>query len=129
NISRRVPFLADIPILGYFFKYDQETESRSELLVILTPMLVTGEEDLDYVKATESGRMSWCLADVVEMHGDVGLSGGYGLWGPATGGTIYPDLQPTVDHFHNPSQHYVPTDATHPSVIISEDSMMLDSGA
>ena len=60
-------------------------------------MLVTGEEDLDYVKQVESSRMSWCLADVVEAHGDVGMSGGYGLWGPAVGTTIYPDLQPTVD--------------------------------
>jgi general secretion pathway protein D len=95
--SQRVPFIADIPLLGNFFKYDLEVETRSELLVIMTPMLVTGEEDLDYVKATESSRMSWCLADVVEAHGDVGLSGGYGLWGPAVGQTIYPDLQPTVE--------------------------------
>ena len=96
NQSRRVPFVADIPILGHMFKYDTEFEQRRELLVILTPMIVTGEEDLDYVKETESSRMSWCLADVVEAHGDVGLSGGYGLWGPAVGQTIYPDLQPTV---------------------------------
>ena len=95
--SQRVPFIADIPLIGHFFKYDSEVEERSELLVIMTPMLVTGEEDLDYVKATESSRMSWCLADVVEMHGDVGLSGGYGLWGPTVGQTIYPDLQPTVE--------------------------------
>ncbi|WP_246146332.1 secretin N-terminal domain-containing protein [Rubripirellula lacrimiformis] len=97
NFSRRVPYLADIPILGYMFKYEQEVESRKELLVVLTPMLVTGEEDLEYVKQVESSRMSWCLADVVEAHGDVGLSGGYGLWGPTTGAVIYPDLQPTVD--------------------------------
>jgi len=95
--SQRVPFIADIPLIGNFFKYDLEVEQRSELLVIMTPMLVTGEEDLDYVKATESSRMSWCLSDVVEAHGDVGLSGGYGLWGPAVGQTIYPDLQPTVE--------------------------------
>ena len=109
NFSRRVPYLADIPMLGHFFKYEQESETRSELLVIMTPMLITGEEDLDYVKATESSRMSWCLADVVEAHGDVGLSGGYGLWGPAVGNTIYPDLQPTVDQFYDsyesPVQH------------------------
>lgn len=97
NFSRRVPIVADIPLIGNMFKYDQETESRSELLIFLTPMLVTGEEDLEYVKQVESSRMSWCLADVVEMHGDVGLSGGYGLWGPAVGQTIYPDIQPTID--------------------------------
>jgi hypothetical protein len=98
NVSRRVPFIADIPLLGYFFKYDQEVEGRTELLVIMTPMLVTGEQDLEYVKQVESSRMSWCLADVVEAHGDVGLSGGYGLWGPAVGNTIFPDLQPTVEY-------------------------------
>ena len=72
---------------------------RSELLVIMTPMLVNGDEDLEYVKQVESSRMSYCLADVVEMHGDVGLSGGYGLWGPAVGPVIYPDLHPTIDQF------------------------------
>ena len=102
QFSRRVPYLADIPLIGYFFKFDSEQETRNELLVILTPMLVTGEEDLEYVKQTESARMSWCLADVVEMHGDVGLSGGYGLWGPAIGPTIYPDAMPTVDAFNGP---------------------------
>jgi len=65
----------------------------------MTPMLINGDEDLEYVKQVESSRMSYCLADVVEMHGDVGLSGGYGLWGPAIGPTIYPDLHPTIDQF------------------------------
>ena len=97
NFSRRVPFVSEIPILGHMFKYDQEIESRSELLLVMTPTLISGQEDLDYIKEVESSRMSWCLADVVEAHGDVGLSGGYGLWGPAVGNTIYPDLQPTVD--------------------------------
>jgi len=104
NISRRVPYLADIPLLGIMFRFDRETERRSELLVIMTPMLVNGDEDLEYVKQVESSRMSYCLADVVEMHGDVGLSGGYGLWGPAVGPVIYPDLHPTIDQFpQNPT--------------------------
>lgn len=99
NTSRRVPYLADIPLLGIMFRFDRETELRTELLVIMTPMLVNGDEDLDYIKQVESSRMSYCLADVVEMHGDVGLSGGYGLWGPAIGPVIYPDLHPTIDQF------------------------------
>ncbi|QDV86654.1 Type II secretion system protein D precursor [Stieleria magnilauensis] len=97
NRSRRLPYLSNIPILGNLFKYDFETEERRETLIVLTPMLVTGEQDLEYIKQTESSRMSWCLADVVEAHGDVGLSGGYGLWGPAIGPTIYPDVHPTID--------------------------------
>jgi type II secretory pathway component GspD/PulD (secretin) len=97
--SRRVPYLSQIPLLGVMFRFDRETERRSELLIVMTPMLINGDEDLEYVKQVESSRMSYCLADVVEMHGDVGLSGGYGLWGPAIGPTIYPDLHPTVDQF------------------------------
>lgn len=99
NSSRRVPYLSSIPLLGIFFRYDMEQELRNELLVIMTPTLVTGDEDLEYVKIEESNRMSWCLADVVEAHGNVGLSGGHGLWGPALGPTIFPDIQPTVDVF------------------------------
>jgi len=99
NTSRRVPYLADIPLLGIMFRFDRETELRTELLVIMTPMLINGDEDLEYVKQVESSRMSYCLADLVEMHGDVGLSGGYGLWGPAVGPVIYPDLHPTFDQF------------------------------
>ncbi len=97
QISRRVPYVSDIPLLGLLFRFDREIEKRSELLAVMTPMLVSSDQDLEYIKATESGRMSYCLADVVEMHGPVGLSPGYGLWGPATGATIYPDLMPTVD--------------------------------
>ena len=102
NISRRVPYLSNIPYLGNMFKFDRETETRSETLIVMTPTLVLSDQDLDYVKSVESSRMSWCLADVVEMHGDEGLSGGYGLWGPAVGHTIYPDMQPTVDDFSVP---------------------------
>ncbi len=127
NVSRRVPYLSDIPLLGYFFKFDQETEARNELLVVMTPMIVTGEEDLEYIKATESSRMSYCLADVVEAHGDVGLQPGYGLWGPAVGQTIYPDMQPTVDHMYPASTDGLPPGAK----IISDtpiDESIIDIG-
>lgn len=97
NESRRVPYVSNLPLVGNFFKFDRETERREELLIVLTPTLINGDEDLEYIKQIESSRMSWCLADVVEMHGDVGLSHGYGLWGPAIGPTIFPDVTPTVD--------------------------------
>jgi type II secretion system protein D len=93
--SRRVPYLSDIPILGRLFRYDSSTEDRTELLIIMTPHIVRTEADAEWVKQVESDRMSWCLADVVEIHGDAGLSGGNGLWGPALPPPIYPDSDPT----------------------------------
>ncbi|MCA9175609.1 MAG: hypothetical protein KDB14_14090 [Planctomycetales bacterium] len=95
--SRRVPYLSDIPVLGRLFRFDAENETRTELLIFMTPYIVDDENDLEWVKQRESERMSWCLADIVEMHGNVGLSGGHGLWGPATSPMIYPDEQPTAD--------------------------------
>lgn len=97
--SRRVPWLSSIPIAGNLFKYETEGEIRSELLVVMTPRVVNANDagKLDLLKQVESSRMSWCMADILNIHGDVGLSSGNGLWGPAASPVIFPDLQPTVE--------------------------------
>ena len=95
--SRRVPFLADIPIAGNLFKFETEAENRTELLVVMTPRIVRNPEDVEMINQMESARMSWCMADVLNINGVAGLSEGNGLWGPACSPVIYPDLQPTVD--------------------------------
>ena len=73
TISRRVPGLASIPVLGNLFRYDLEISKRSELLIILTPHVIKDQEQMDRMKHLESSRMHWCLADVTEMFGDTGL--------------------------------------------------------
>jgi len=35
--QKKVPILGDIPLLGFFFKMDQRTETRAELVIVLTP--------------------------------------------------------------------------------------------
>lgn len=41
----KIPFLGDIPLLGAFFRSDTRSESRTELLVLITPyVLMTPEE-------------------------------------------------------------------------------------
>jgi general secretion pathway protein D len=89
--SRRVPLLSDIPVLGRLFRFDAESEARKELLIFMTPHIMHDKTDTDMLNFVESERMSWCLSDVVEMYGDVGFSGGNGLWGPAATSVIYPD--------------------------------------
>ena len=37
DVHRRVPILADIPLLGDLFRYDLAQQDRAELLIILTP--------------------------------------------------------------------------------------------
>jgi hypothetical protein len=81
------------------FRFDTESERRTELLVVMTPRVVNANDagKIDLIKQVESSRMSWCMADILNIHGDVGLSSGNGLWGPAASPVIFPDLQPTVD--------------------------------
>ncbi|MCA9132634.1 MAG: hypothetical protein KDA45_05755, partial [Planctomycetales bacterium] len=92
----QVPILGSLPLVGAAFRFDTETERRRELMVVMTPRIIQSDEDYEILKTVETSRMSWCLADVLNIHGDVGLSGGNGLWGPAKSPVIYPDLQPTV---------------------------------
>jgi len=40
---RKIPVLGDIPVLGEFFKTRQTTKRRSELLIFVTPEIVTSE--------------------------------------------------------------------------------------
>ncbi|HZZ71410.1 MAG TPA: secretin N-terminal domain-containing protein [Pirellulales bacterium] len=96
EIHRRVPLLSDIPILGNLFRYDYVQGNRTELLIILTPRIVRTEQDSEKIKQVEAGRMSWCLADVIKIHGESGLRGRNFAWGDGDTQTVYPDLQPTA---------------------------------
>jgi len=40
----KVPFLGDVPLLGNLFRTKTETTAKSELVILLTPHIVTGEE-------------------------------------------------------------------------------------
>ncbi|MDZ4821571.1 MAG: secretin N-terminal domain-containing protein [Planctomycetota bacterium] len=93
---RRVPILADIPILGHLFRYDNVQNRRTELLIMMTPRIVRNERDADCIKQVESSRMSWCLADVIRMNGDLGLRGRSGEWTDAETNVIYPDVDPSM---------------------------------
>ena len=42
----KVPFLGDIPILGWFFKNKAQKDDRSELLIFITPKVVNREQRL-----------------------------------------------------------------------------------
>jgi type II secretion system protein D len=92
--SRRIPYLADIPVLGRLFRFDTVSNKRTELLIILTPYVVTSAEQIDWINAREGARMSWCLADIVNIHGPVPF-GGNPLFNPSPTPLIFPDMQPT----------------------------------
>ena len=68
---RSVPWLGSIPIIKRLFTYDFNQSLRTELIIILTPHVVRSQGDMERLKQAEFARMSWCEADVFEVHGDV----------------------------------------------------------
>ncbi len=107
---RGVPYLAELPVVGHLFRFDTKSDTRQELIFFLTPHIVTTDEELQQINQTESERMSWCMADIVDVHGNPGFSGG--PTDPWSAGTpmIYPTLDPTAEGFSMPEYgELVPT--------------------
>ena len=90
---RKVPLLGDVPLLGHLFRYDSTTNSRTELLIIMTPHIVKNEADADAIKRAEAARMSWCLCDVTAIYGEAGLRKRTDNWSDSETKVIYPDLK------------------------------------
>ncbi len=107
EFTRRVPYVGDIPVLGRLFRFDAVRTNRTELLIIMTPYIMKTEEQNEWLNARESERMSWCIADLVNIHGPVGL-GGNPAFNVHASDVIFPDLDPTAPG---------PTPATPPGTI------------
>lgn len=48
---RKVPLLGDIPLLGWLFRWDTEEEAKTNILIFVTPRIVSTMEDADEVRA------------------------------------------------------------------------------
>jgi general secretion pathway protein D len=48
--SSKVPFLGDIPILGYAFKYTTRSKKKSNVLILLTPYIIKDQLDLQAIQ-------------------------------------------------------------------------------
>jgi type II secretory pathway component GspD/PulD (secretin) len=84
-----VPVLSDLPVVGPLFKFESDSARRTELLIILTPYLVDGDEEIEIQNQDEMDRMHWCLCDVAEVYGKTDYNG-YEYQDGAVE-TIYPD--------------------------------------
>ncbi len=52
----KIPFLGDIPILGYLFRHTTKTDERTELLIFLTPYIIPAPSELAAITARESSQ-------------------------------------------------------------------------
>ncbi|MEX2169419.1 MAG: secretin N-terminal domain-containing protein [Pirellulales bacterium] len=132
DIHRRVPLISDIPLIGDLFRYDSVQETRTELLIILTPRIVRDHLDAEMIKQVESSRMSWVLCDVITMHGPSGLRSRCDEWGDGETCAVYPTHVPAEGDVipltppEGPGLPLMPTDPNLPEAPLSEFPRPMD---
>ncbi|MBP88260.1 MAG: hypothetical protein CMJ64_16340 [Planctomycetaceae bacterium] len=114
--STGVPWLRDIPVAGHLFNFEAKETIRTELLLILTPYIVSEDEDYEIVKMMESQRMNWCLGDVVSLDGERGLEGAGCMFCSDDVPVLFPDDDPTGSQFAA-GEHQHAHEAPQPSPI------------
>jgi len=57
EIIRKTPILADIPLLGWFFKRKSWTIEKTNLLIFITPHVIVSDEDLEKVSELKTSEM------------------------------------------------------------------------
>jgi len=71
SITRKVPFLGDLPFLGLPFRYNYNQNVKRELLIFLTPRVIKTDADSEYIKQIEAGRIHFMEEDAEQMHGPI----------------------------------------------------------
>jgi len=57
NQDNKVPLLGDIPLIGHLFKRSQKQNTKTELLIFLTPHVVQHPNDLSRLTDSERGKL------------------------------------------------------------------------
>lgn len=89
QITRKVPWLGDIPILGQAFRFDSHSMRRTELLIFLTPRIIKNNSVSEIIKQIESERLHFSECEAEAMHGPL-----FGVPASPTDGSIPPVYAP-----------------------------------
>ena len=89
NITRKVPWLGDIPILGQAFRFDSHSMRRTELLIFLTPRIIKNNNVSEILKQIESERLHYTECEAEALHGPL-----FGIPEAQTDGSIPPIYSP-----------------------------------
>ena len=67
--ERKVPYLGDIPYVGQLFRTDSTVNTRSELLIFLTPRIIYTDADFELIKQVEADRLHYIEHEAEAIHG------------------------------------------------------------
>ncbi|HEY3490896.1 MAG TPA: type II secretion system secretin GspD [Candidatus Deferrimicrobiaceae bacterium] len=57
TVKKQVPLLGDIPLLGYLFKYNSVSRSKTNMLIFLTPKIIKNPADMASIAADKQKAM------------------------------------------------------------------------
>lgn len=116
NITRKVPWLGDIPILGQAFRFDSHSMRRTELLIFLTPRIIKNNSVSEILKQIESERLHYTECEAEALHGPLfGIPAAQDagemppvyspgdLWGPKKATPMPPPPAPNEDDPQRPN--------------------------
>ena len=89
RITRKVPWLGDIPIIGQAFRFDSQSMRRTELLIFLTPRIVKNNSVSEIIKQIESERLHYTECEAEALHGPL-----FGIPESPSDGSIPPVYSP-----------------------------------
>jgi general secretion pathway protein D len=55
----KVPLLGDIPLIGHLFKYTAKTREKTELLILVTPSILTSTDDAAKITGEIRKELKW----------------------------------------------------------------------
>jgi general secretion pathway protein D len=67
DIISKVPFLGDIPGLGWLFKTSSKQRTKTNLLILLTPTIVKSADDLNTVSEAERAKFGTAAKNVEQV--------------------------------------------------------------
>ncbi len=71
NTQRKVPWLGDLPLIGRGFRFDSTSSRRTELLIFLTPRIISSGEDNEIIKQVEAERIHFIVEEAEAIHGPI----------------------------------------------------------
>ena len=51
EVTKKIPILGDIPLLGWLFRWDSRSVTKSNILIFVTPRIMSRPEDADVVRS------------------------------------------------------------------------------
>ena len=71
--ENKAPWLGDLPYFGALFRYRTQQRSKTELIIIMTPHIVTSKADGEKILAEEAHKMDWIPKNVTKVYSGLNI--------------------------------------------------------